>query len=76
MAEEGVFFKRPLPSLSTIDVTVREQLEVREKLYAKDSTYAGDPNFLAQYLNANNSFVKLTSGIDIVGTKKIRMLNL
>ena len=65
MAKEGVFFERPLPSLSTLDVSVREQLEVREKLYAKDLTYTGDGDFLTQYLNANNSFVKLTSGIEV-----------
>ena len=67
MAEEGVFFKRPLPSLSTLDPSVREQLEVREKLYKKDIAYAEDGDFLIQYLNANNSFVKLTSGIEVKG---------
>lgn len=67
MAEEGVFFKRPLPSLSTLDESVRQQLEVREKLYKKDIAYAGDGDFLIQYLNANNSFVKLTSGIEVKG---------
>lgn len=71
MAKEGVFFKRPLPSLSTLDESVREQLEVREKLYGKDIAYAGDGDFLVQYLNANNSFVKLTSGIDVVGVDKV-----
>ena len=71
MAKEGVFFKRPLPSLSSIDPGVREQLEIREKLYSKKIADTGlDPNFVAHYLNANNSFVKLTSGIDIVGTKE------
>ena len=68
MAEEGVFFKRPLPSLSTIDKGVRDQLAIRETLYSKKLPKGiTDPNFIPYYLNGNNSFVKLTSGIDIVG---------
>ena len=69
MAEEGVFFKRPLPSLDPIDATVADQLALRGELYARKMTSETYPNFTRQFVDGNNAFVKLTSGIDIEGIK-------
>ena len=65
MAEEGVFFKRPLPSLDPIDSEVADQLALRGELYAKTITSGNYPNFANQFINGNNSWVKVTSGIEI-----------
>ena len=66
---EGVFYKRPLPSLDTIDPEVSKQLGLRAALYSKSVSSGLNPNFIQQFTNGNNSWVKLTSGIDIVGVK-------
>jgi len=65
MAEKGVFFTRPLPSLDTIDKEVSQQLAARAALYGKRANVS--PNFLQSFINGNNSFVRLTSGINIKG---------
>lgn len=70
MAEEGVFFTRPLPSLDTIDKDVANQLKLREKLFAKNlDAVNGDVNFLQSYINGNNCFVRLTSGVAVIGNE-------
>jgi len=69
MAEEGVFFKRPLPSLDPIDASVADQLALRGELYARKMTSETYPNFTRQFVDGNNAFVKLTSGIEIEGLK-------
>lgn len=70
MAEEGVFFKRPLPSLDTIDPEVSKQLGLRAALYSKSVSSGLNPNFLQQYINGNNSWVKVTSGIELESDPK------
>lgn len=65
MAEKGVFFTRPLPSLDTIDPEVSKQLAARSRLFGKDADVP--PNFLHSFINGNNAFVRLTSGIEIEG---------
>ena len=69
MAEEGVFFKRPLPSLDPIDASVADQLALRGELYARKMTSEQYPNFTRQFVDGNNAFVKLTSGIEIEDLK-------
>jgi len=63
MAEKGVFFTRPLPSLDTIDPEVSKQLAARANLFGKSANVS--PNFLQSFINGNNSFVRLTSGIKL-----------
>jgi len=63
MAEKGVFFTRPLPSLDTIDPEVSKQLAARANLFGKSANVP--PNFLQSFINGNNSFVRLTSGIKL-----------
>ena len=77
MAEEGVFFQRPLPSLDPIDGEVVKQLNARQQLFAKKLDYVStNPNFLQSFINGNNSFVKLTSGINILGDEKAAYRNI
>lgn len=65
MAEKGVFFSRPLPSLDSIDKEVSQQLAARAALYGKRANVS--PNFLQSFINGNNSFVRLTSGVNVKG---------
>lgn len=78
MAETGVFFKRPLPSLDSIGVEVSKQLELRKKLYAKDTTAvnSSDINFIQSFINGNNCFVKLTSGVEVESDKELAFKNI
>lgn len=58
----NVFLKPSIPSIATIDENVVKQLEHRAELYSKKFD---QPHFTQQFLNANNAWVRVVSGVEL-----------
>ena len=58
----NIFLQPSLPSISTINPEVIQQLNRRSKLYSKQFD---QPHFTQQFLNSNNAWVRVVSGVDL-----------
>jgi len=67
---DGVFYKEPIPSLDTLSTEVIAQLKHRADIFSKKSTDEFTPEFIQQYLNGNNAWVRVVSGVKVIDDDK------